>query len=294
MQLKWTPAKDLTIQARGSARNVNLFESMKSPKSYMNYGDSRNGDYKIWNSSQLNFDADVLASYTKDLGDNFQLGFNGGASVFNRSYNQEYQSSDGLIVPGVYSLNNTQGPVQATNSLVQKSIRSVYGAANIDLYNAVFLSFTARNDWSSTLPTQNNSYFYPSVSVSTMVSEYIKMPQVIDYVKLYSSWAQVSSDLSPYSIYSAYNKATTYGTIPSVSYPSAIVNPNILPEKSSSYEIGTSMALLKNKLSLDLTYYNILDENQIINLPISEAAGFSSRTVNGLSLIHISEPTRRS
>ena len=88
MQLKWTPAKDLTIQARGSARNVNLFESMKSPKSYMNYGDSRNGDYKIWNSSQLNFDADVLASYTKDLGDNFQLGFNGGASVFNRSYNQ--------------------------------------------------------------------------------------------------------------------------------------------------------------------------------------------------------------
>jgi len=281
MQLKWTPAKDLTIQARGSARNVNNFESMKSPKSYMNYGDSRNGDYKIWNSSQLNFDADVLASYTKDIGDNFQLGFNGGASVFNRSYNQEYQSSDGLIVPGVYSLNNTQGPVQATNYLAQKSIRSVYGAANIDLYNAVFLSFTARNDWSSTLPTQNNSYFYPSVSVSTLVSEYIKMPEVIDYVKLYSSWAQVSSDLSPYSIYSAYNKATTYGTIPSVSYPSAIVNPNILPEKSSSYEIGTSMALFKNKLSLDLTYYNILDENQIISLPISESSGFSSRTVNG-------------
>jgi TonB-linked SusC/RagA family outer membrane protein len=281
MKLAWKASENFNIQARGSVRNVSNFESMKSPKSYMNYGDSRNGDYKIWNSRQLNFDADVLASYSKDFGDNFQLGINGGASVFNRSYAQDYQSSDGLIVPGVYSLNNTQGPVQATNYLQEKSIRSVYGAANLDFYNSVFLSFTARNDWSSTLPTNHNSYFYPSVSLSTMVSEFVKMPAAVDYLKVYSSWAQVSSDLAPYSIYSAYNKGTTYGTIPSVNYPSGIINPNILPEKSSSYEIGTSMALFKNILSLDLTYYNILDENQIIDLPISEASGFTSKKVNG-------------
>ena len=283
MQLKgsYKFTKDLVLQLRGNGRNISNFESMKSPKSYMNYGDSRNGDYKNWNTHQLNFDADALLSYSKDITDNIQIGINAGASLFNRKYTQEYQSTDGLIVPEVYSLNNTQGPVQANNSRYEKSIRSIYGAANIDLYNAVFLSFTARNDWSSTLPTSNNSYFYPSVSLSTMVSEYVKMPQFVEYLKLYGSWAHVSSDLAPYSVYSAYNKGTTYGSTQSVYYPSGIVNPNILPEKSSSYEMGLSTGLFKGRLSLDLTYYNIKDENQIIDLGISEASGFTSKKVNG-------------
>lgn len=281
MKISWKATENFMIMGRGSVRNISTFESMQSPKSYMNYGDSRNGDYKIWNNSQLNFDADVLATYDKSISDNFQLGINAGASIFNRSYAQEYQSTDGLIVPFVYSLNNTAGPVQATNYLQQKSIHSVYGAANFDFYNAVYLSFTARNDWSSTLPTKNRSYFYPSVSLSTMVSEFIKMPSSVDYLKLYSSWAQVSSDLAPYSIFSAYNKGITYGSTPSVFYPSGIINPNILPERSSSFELGASTAFFKNKLTLDLTYYNIVDENQIMDLGISEASGFTTKKVNG-------------
>ncbi|RFS22581.1 SusC/RagA family TonB-linked outer membrane protein [Chitinophaga silvatica] len=283
MQVKanWKINNDLVFQIRGNGRNTTNFESMKSPKSYMNYGDSRNGDYKIWNTRQLNFDADALLSYNKTINDNIQFGVNAGTSVFNRTYTQEYQSSDGLIVPEVYSLNNTQGPVQASNYRGDKSIRSIYAAANLDFYNAFFLSLTARNDWSSTLPTNNNSYFYPSISLSTMISELVKMPDFVGYLKLYGSWAQVSSDLAPYSIYSAYNKGTTYGSTQSVYYPSGIVNPNILPEKSSSYEVGLSSGLFKDRLTVDLTYYNIKDENQIIDLGISEASGFTSRKVNG-------------
>lgn len=283
MQLKanWKITKDLNVQLRGNGRNFTNFETMKSPKTYLNYGDSRNGDYKIWNSDILNVDVDALVSYNKAITKDIDFGINAGASVFNRNYRSEYQSTDGLIVPGTYSLNNTQGPVQASNYLEQKSIRSLYGAANLDLYNAVFLSFTARNDWSSTLPTNHNSYFYPSVSLSTMVSEFVKMPEFIGYMKLYGSWAQVSSDLAPYSIYSTYNKGVTYGSTQSVYYPAGIVNPNILPEKSSSYEVGLSSGFLNDRLVLDLTYYNIKDENQIINLPISEASGFTSRKVNG-------------
>jgi TonB-linked SusC/RagA family outer membrane protein len=283
MQVKanWKITNDLIFQVRGNGRNISNFESMKSPKSYMNYGDSRNGDYKLWNTGQLNFDADALLTYSKNITDDIQFGINAGTSIFNRTYTQEYQSTDGLIVPAVYSLNNTQGPVQATNYRAEKSIRSVYGAANLDFYNAVFLSFTARNDWSSTLPLNHNSYFYPSVSLSTMVSELVKMPEFVGYLKLYGSWAQVSSDLAPYSIYSAYNKGITYGSTQSVYYPAGIVNPNILPEKSSSYEAGLSAGLFKDRLTLDLTYYNIKDENQIIDLGISEASGFTSRKVNG-------------
>src|SRR5690606_5051939 len=198
-------------------------------KSYMNYGDSRNGDYKFWNKDQLNLDTDFLAAYTKELSKTVGLSVNAGASSFYRSLTESYSSSDGLIVPYVYSLNNTQGPVQATNYLEDKEIRSVYGSAGLDLWQAVFLNVTARNDWSSTLPKLNNSYFYPSASVSAIVSEFIKMPKAIDFIKVYGSWSEVSSDLDPYSIYSAYNKGVTYGSTPSVNYSSSLVNPDIMP-----------------------------------------------------------------
>jgi TonB-linked SusC/RagA family outer membrane protein len=281
MKLAYKVSNDFNIQGRVSGRQISNFEYMQSPKSYMNYGDSRNGDFKNWNTSQLNFDADVLASYHHSFGENIEFAANGGASVFNRTYQQEYQSTDGLIVPFVYSLNNTQGPVQASNYYQKKSIRSVYGSANLDFYETVFLTFTARNDWSSTLPKSNNSYFYPSVSVSTMLSEIIKMPRAIDFMKFYTSWAQVSSDLAAYSIFSAYSKGVTYGSTPSVYYPAGMINPNIKPERTSSYEFGLSTGFLRNRLSLDLTYYNIKDENQIIDLAISEASGYTSRKVNG-------------
>lgn len=280
-KLKYTIAKGLSIQGRVNTRNQRIFENMKSPKSYMNYGDSRNGDYKNWNTSQVNVDADVLLSYEKKITPEIEFSINTGASNFHRIIKQEYQSTDGLIVPNVYSLNNTQGPVQASNSYYEKAIRSVYGSANLDLYDAVFLNFSGRNDWSSTLPKANRSYFYPSASLSTIVSNYINMPSVMDYLKLYTSWAQVSSDLSAYSIYSAYSKDVTYGSTPSVYYPSGLINPNIKPERSTSIEVGAAFAFFKNRLGFDVTYYNVKDENQIIDLPISLSSGFGTRKVNG-------------
>jgi TonB-linked SusC/RagA family outer membrane protein len=281
VKLNWQILPNLSVQGRVNSRNQRVFESMKSPKSYMNYGDSRNGDYKLWNSSQVNVDADVLVSYTQPITKDIELSVNGGASNLNRVYRQEYQSTDGLIVPNVYSLNNTQGPVQASNQYQEKAIRSVYGSANLDFYDAVFLNFTARNDWSSTLPKTNRSYFYPSASLSTMVSHYVNLPKAVDFLKLYTSWAQVSSDLNPYSIYSAYSKDVTYGSTPSVNYPNGLINPNIKPEQSTSFEVGMSTSFLKNRFSLDATYYHVKDENQIIDLPISESSGFVTRKVNG-------------
>jgi hypothetical protein len=170
LKLNYQITPDFYIQGRISARERKLFEDMQSPKSYMNYGDSRNGDYKMWNTSQLNLDTDLLTSYSKALGDQFDLTISAGASSFYRTYQQEYASSDGLIVPNVYSLGNTQGPVMASNYFEERAIRSLYGSVNFGFQNAVFLNVSGRNDWSSTLPLETNSYFYPSVSLSAMVS----------------------------------------------------------------------------------------------------------------------------
>jgi TonB-linked SusC/RagA family outer membrane protein len=281
VKLRWDIFDNLSVSGRGAVRMKDLFENMKSPKSYMNYGDSRDGDYKTWNSEQTNFDTDLLITYTAYLSDDFNLTVNAGTSYFYKKYQEEYASTDGLIVPGIYNMGNSKGPVMASNNLQEKAITSVYGTVTLDVLKSWFLTLTGRNDWSSTMPAHNNSYFYPSVALSTTASDYIPMPKFIDYLKLYGSWAQVSSDFDPYQIESAYTDNGTYGINPKVTYPNLIINPNIKPEQSVSTEFGLFTSLFKNRLGLEATYYKVIDKNQISKLPLSKSSGFTERYVNG-------------
>jgi TonB-linked SusC/RagA family outer membrane protein len=281
VKLRWEITDDLSIQARSSAVIDDVFENRESPKTYLNYGDPREGDYKTWNKNQVNVDNDVLISYKNDISEKFRFSANVGASQFYRKYQEEYNATDGLVVPWVYSLNNSMGNVKAYTYYEQRETRSVFGTLTMDMIDAFFLTLTARNDWSSTLPESNSSYFYPSVSLSTLVSNLIELPESFEYLKLYGSWAEVSSDLDPYQTSSYYSNSGSYGGLPKVTYPSGIINPEIKPEKSTSFELGISSLFFKRRLGLDFTYYNIVDENQIIDLPTSEASGFISRKVNG-------------
>lgn len=281
LKLNWDVIPGLSLQGRAAGRLESTFEDMSVPKSYMNYGDSRNGDYKTWNTDQLDINADFLATYTRAFSRNFTLTVNAGTSLYYRQIRKQSQSTDGLIVAKVYNLGNSLNPVSATNSMNEKAIESVYGSVNVDLFESLFLTFTGRNDWSSTLAKGNNSYFYPSVSLSTLVNEYVKLPSWMDYLKVNGAWAQVSSDLDPYSLYATYSNGTLYGSIPSVTYPGTLLNANILPQKTTSYEVGVSTSFLHNRIGIDLTYYHMLDENSIIELPISSASAFTKRYVNG-------------
>lgn len=281
LRLNYQILPNLNIQGRAAVREKTTLQEMKVPKTYMNYGDSREGDYKVWNYRQTNVDADLLVNYTTSLTSDILFTVNAGTSMFYRNYRMDHQATDGLIVPDVYSIKNSQGPVIADGDRNEKSIRSIYGSMNLDLYDYVFLTLTGRNDWSSTLAKGNNSYFYPSVALSTMVSEYIKLPKCMDYLKVYGSWAVVSTDLSPYQIMSTYSKGTNYGSNPSIEYSKSLVNYYIKPQKTTSWEAGLSTSFFRNRVSLDVTYYRSIDENQIIDLNISNSSGFNSRKVNG-------------
>lgn len=281
VKLNWDVLPGFSIQGRAAGRLESTFEDMKSPKSYMNYSESRNGDYKTWNTDQLDINADVLATYTKAFNTDFALTVNAGSSLYYRQIREESQSTDGLIIPGVFNMGNSMNAVKATNSLNEKAIESVYASVNLDLFESVFLTFTGRNDWSSTILKGNNSYFYPSVSLSTLVDQYVKLPSWMDYLKVNGAWAQVSSDLDPYSLYATYTNGIRYGSVPTFTYPADLVNANILPQKTISYEVGFSTSFLRNRIGLEVTYYHLLDKNSIIQLPISSASGFSSRYVNG-------------
>lgn len=279
--LSWKINPEFTVKGRLATRQKFVFEDMKSPKSYMNYGDSRNGDYKIWDDKQLNFDADVLATYDKTLSDQFGITVNAGASTFYREIEESSHMTDGLIIPNIYNFSNTQGPTKSTNKLQEKIIRSAYGSVNFTLFSSTFLNFSGRNDWSSTLLKSNQSYFYPSVSLSSVISDYFTLPKQIDYIKLYSSWASVSTDLDEYNLIPTYSKNVTYGSTPSVGYLKSIINPNILPERDISLEVGSTIAMFANRLTADVTYYQVINKYQILDLKISKASAFDSRKING-------------
>ena len=280
LRLTYEISDNLKIQGRASAVIKDRFEDRKSPKSYLNYGDPRDGDYKTWNTSSLDVDYDMLLSYNTKISDALSLNANLGASSEYHRYQQEYNATDGIIVPFVYSLNNTKGNIKGSTDFSERAVNSFYGMLELDYQDKLFLTFTGRTDRHSTLPTDNNSLFYPSVSLSTMVSKWVQLPEQIDYFKVFGSWAQVKRALNPYEINSYYDNAGTFNGSPILSYTGSLVNANIEGSLTTNLELGISTSLFKNRLVLDVAYYNAVDENSIINLPISIGSGYTSRKVN--------------
>ncbi|MDR3137840.1 MAG: TonB-dependent receptor plug domain-containing protein [Tannerellaceae bacterium] len=278
---QWQVLPNLSLQGRAALRESLLFEEVRSPKSYLNFDDPRNGNYSTRNASTQTLDADLLLSYSRSLTEKLSFALNAGVSLYSQTFHEERQSTDGLILPNLYSLANSSAPVTATNDFTAQETRSAYGTVNLDYDDALFLHLTGRADNSSTLPPAHNTYFYPSLSVSALVSRYLRLPSFVNYLRASASVVSVSASLPPYSIYPLYQNGVSYGETPSVTYPSTIVNADIRPDRSISYEAGLSTGLFHNRLSVSLAVYRIIDDNQIIDLPLSEASGFSARRVNG-------------
>ncbi|WP_353118263.1 SusC/RagA family TonB-linked outer membrane protein [Myroides odoratus] len=282
LSLSYQATEDLVLQGRASMISTNNNTELQSPKSYFNYSTSREGGYSLEQNDRLDIDYDFLAMYSKSITDNFGININAGAASRYYRLTNSLVAADGLTVPGVHNLGNSKGPVTAMNYLEKKAVNSVYGTIEFDLYNAFFLSFAGRNDWSSALAKSQRSYFYPSASLSVVVSNLVEMPEQIDYLKLYTSWANVSSDLTPYQLQSTYSPVNpSFNGNQMVEYPNAVLNPYLLPEKSKTYEVGLSSAFYKKRLNVDVTYYRVLDSNFIIDYPVSEASGFNNMKVNG-------------
>lgn len=185
-----------------------------------------------------------------------------------------------LTIPGVYNLGNAAAPVTSGEFNFKKRVNSVYGLAQFDYNNRLFLDLTARNDWSSTLPSDNNSYFYPSISFSALINEFFEAPEVIDQIKLRAGLAQVGKDTGPYELYSAYGSQAPWGTTPILSEPGGLKNPQLKPEDISTYEFGLNIQLMQNRFGIDVTYYDIRAKDQILPLSLTETSGYSSRVIN--------------
>ncbi|UAY57182.1 SusC/RagA family TonB-linked outer membrane protein [Arachidicoccus terrestris] len=255
-----------------------------------------NGSYAENNITvgEVNHDLMITASheFNKDFSGSLMVGNN----IRQRSYTNDYTStnqSSGLVVPGWYNFGNTNGPIYATNETSTKRLVGVYADLNLAYKNMLFLDATARNDWSSTLPKEHNSFFYPSVSGSFIFTELLKsssITNVLNYGKLRASWAQVGNDADPYLLTTTYGATSIsdgfastqfpFNGIPGLQVGSTIGNPNLKPEITTSYEVGTELSFLHNRLSLDFSYYTNKSKNQILKIPIPNSTGYGFKVVN--------------
>jgi TonB-linked SusC/RagA family outer membrane protein len=225
---------------------------------------------------------DFLLSYQKDLNRDWDLKVSVGGNRMQQREEDLSSIANQLSVPGIYNLGNSSVPLVNQQFDSRYSINSLYGFSQFSYKNALFLDVTARNDWSSTLPSNNNSYFYPSVSFSGVFSDLfdIKSQNGINFGKLRASWARVGNDTRPYRLKNVYSYSTPWQNFQAVSEPGSIPNSNLLPEMLDTYELGLNMRFLNNRVGVDFTYYNTVSKNQILNIPINQTSGYTSRFLN--------------
>ncbi|UBM57184.1 SusC/RagA family TonB-linked outer membrane protein [Marinilongibacter aquaticus] len=270
---------DLTLNFAYALDRYNEERQTVIPYSY-----SRNakGTYGMEELSRSERNASVLLSYAKyfkhisfsaSAGGNLMHQY--GSTISNSS------KSGGLVVPGLYNLSNIlPSNLNYSSSLREKSIQSVYGTASVGFKDMVFVDVTGRNDWSSTLPEANRSYFYPSVSTSTLLNNIFDMGNNVDLLKLRLGWGQVGNDTDPYRLEATLRNAGAWGDVTRLSTSSVLLTPDLKPEIITSIEVGSDVIFYRNKFRMSATYYYSENKNQILPLSLPESSGYSSKLIN--------------
>ena len=192
-------------------------------------------------------------------------------------------TNGGLVVPGLYNIANSAQNPTVTETDTKRRINSVFGSVSFGYDNFAYVTITGRNDWSSTLPASNNSYFYPSFNGSFVFSKFIKNDW-LTFGKLRGGYAEVGSDTQPFSLLNTFIGQDPFlGSVP-FRVTTANRNADLRPEEKQTYEFGLELALFKNRVRFDLTYYNEQTNDLITGLTVDPSTGFLSTTVNAGSL----------
>ncbi|REC42539.1 SusC/RagA family TonB-linked outer membrane protein [Chryseobacterium pennipullorum] len=258
-----------------------------------------NADAKVWTgSSRRNayatsnekfYENNYIASLTAKR-DNLFGKWGGSVSVYGQMMesrtNALYFSTQNLIVPNVFSVNNTSDLAGMANNEVdlRKKINSVFAAVEINYDGYWFINATARNDWSSTLDIVNRSYYYPSVSTSLVVTEMLNKlngstSKVLTFAKLRAAYAVTGGSLDPYELYNTYKLSADPTGHVILGREKVLFDQNLQAEMLKTFEVGVDLKFF-NRLSLDVSYFNNNATKQLISLPMNPLSGYESRKIN--------------
>lgn len=267
--------------------------SLKVRTSLDTYDDQRNfrravstnanpfGSFREDNVRYTEMNSDFLLSYQNKIDEDWEYTITAGANRLNQEIQYSFSEASQLAVPDIYTLANSRSPLLGNSERFDKRINSVYSTANFSYKNELYADFTFRNDWSSTLPSENNSFSYYSAGLSYIASEGFKLPELVSFLKFRLSAASVGNDTDPFQNSQTFQLNGNYGSNFRVTNASVLQNTNLKPERLDAYEAGMEAWLMKGRLQLDASVYQNVSKDQIISRPISNASGFSSFNENG-------------
>ncbi|OFY69464.1 MAG: hypothetical protein A2Y71_03840 [Bacteroidetes bacterium RBG_13_42_15] len=229
------------------------------------------------------FNYEGILTYTKQL-KGVNLTVFGGGNIRQTYYTvNRGLTSGGLVVPEIYNLLNSVDLALTNDVTEEKQVNSLFGSAAIDIKGMLFLEGTVRNDWSSTLPEDNNSYFYPSASASFLFSELLEDVNWLSLGKLRFGWAQVGNDTDPYKVYPVYeyDPSGPFQGAPRLAILDyELLNADLKAETTTSTEAGIDLSFVQNRISLNFTWYNNVTTDQIMPLEVSKSTGYDVKWIN--------------
>jgi outer membrane receptor protein involved in Fe transport len=255
--------------------------------------DDKDGFYKDFHNYYDNQLMEFLFTFDKTWLDTYSLTANfGGNRTENKGYNT-WQQIQSLKVADFMHISNSNEKPEVDKGSGKKRINSLLGSVTLGYKSWAFLDLTARNDWSSSLPVENCSYFYPSVGGSWIISDMLNIPSSVFFGKIRGSWAQTGSDTDPYNLLLYYPLEGTniYNGEKFISIPDSkpktdneTLEPNLMPERTKAYEIGADVRFFNGRLNIDFTYYSKITSDQIVRAATSVASGFAYSVKNAGSI----------
>ncbi len=277
----WQITDDFSAMVRYNFDEIN---EQRETKISNGYTKEINGAYGITDIFRNEINVDFLLTYKKKF-DNWDFSVSAGGNQRKFSgttvSNSTIDRGQGLLTPNLFTLSNiAPSNLDYQSNIQEKKVNSLYGLASIGFKDMFYLDVTGRNDWSSTLPDSNNSYFYPSVSGSLLLNNVFNMGNQVSLVKLRAGYAEVGNDTDPYNLEPVLNSGGSWGNASLLSVPNELLNAELKPESQSSWEAGADLAFFRNRLRLDVTYYESDNRDQIfpVNNPIS--SGYSTKFIN--------------
>ena len=240
--------------------------------------------------------SDLTINYTKELFTDFSTNITVGQNMFQSSYQQLYTQGTGFVVPDFYHISNTSSQL-VRESISKYRTAALYADVQFSYRSMVYLGFTGRNEWSTTLPEANNSFFFPSASIGFIFTELpvLKGNKILSFGKLRASYAEIANHATPYNTQNTYTLGSIsdgwatgdsfpFNNIAGFKLSNTLANPTITPERLMSREIGLELKLLNNRIGFDITYYNNQNKDLLIFVPVTGSSGFNAQYMNAATM----------
>ena len=276
--LKYNFTDELSLMVRASFDKASDYWIYKQFYDTFTIADA--GNMFINNRGAMEFNGDFLLNYNKTFGDNLlSVNVSAGGNLLHTESQTLETRTNRMLKPNLFVITNTS-QIQSSQGGSQKEIQSLYAFATVGFKDFLYLDLTGRNDWSSTLPKESLSYFYPSVGLTWIITEMLETnPGILTFAKIRGSYAEVGNDTDPYRIQSTYSfgaggqlgYAWRGGTLPAA---------DLKPENTKSTEFGFDIRFLNNRLGIDGTFYKSNTYNQLLSIPLPGASGYTAKFVN--------------